>query len=163
MIVIGYQGIGKSTLAKQDDHFIDLESSMFFINGHRDREWYKIYCNIAEDLSKQGYIVFVSSHAEVRERLTFSSEDVVIVYPSLELKEQWIAKLKDRYDKTGLLKDYKALIMALERYEENIIDMSNFAKNTIIRRVIINDIEYNLADMLIKLQKNNSVIDWYLK
>lgn len=162
MIVIGYQGIGKSTLAGQNDHFIDLESSMFFIDGHRDREWYKIYCNIAEDLSKQGYIVFVSSHAEVRERLTFSSEDVIIVYPSLELKEEWIAKLRDRYNKTGLMKDYKALLNALERYEENITDMHKSTENSIIRRLIINSMEYNLADALIRLQ-NHTIDDWYLK
>ena len=29
MIIIGYQGIGKSTLANKDDKFIDLESGSF--------------------------------------------------------------------------------------------------------------------------------------
>ena len=33
MIVIGYQGIGKSTLVKEHNSCIDFESSNFKING----------------------------------------------------------------------------------------------------------------------------------
>ena len=33
MIIIGYQGVGKSTLANKDDKFIDLESSSFWVKG----------------------------------------------------------------------------------------------------------------------------------
>ena len=35
MVVVGYQGIGKSTLAAKDKDFIDLESGSFFVNGDR--------------------------------------------------------------------------------------------------------------------------------
>jgi len=35
MIVIGYQGIGKSTLSKTNDKYIDLESGNFFVDGTR--------------------------------------------------------------------------------------------------------------------------------
>lgn len=35
MIVIGYQGIGKSTLANKDLRFIDLESGNFWVDGKR--------------------------------------------------------------------------------------------------------------------------------
>ena len=62
MIYSGYQGIGKSTLCKNDRRFIDLESSNFFIDGKRDENWYKVYANIAKDLSDSGFNVFIASH-----------------------------------------------------------------------------------------------------
>ena len=105
MIIIGYQGIGKSTLAGRNCRYIDLESSCFWINGKRPDDWYLYYCSIAEHLSKQGYIVFVSSHEVVRTRLEWSCEDVVIVYPSIELNDYWISKLEKRYTETKLDKD----------------------------------------------------------
>ena len=58
MIISGYQGIGKSSLAGSHN-CIDLESGNFWIDGVRDNDWYKPYCKIANHLSEQGYIVFV--------------------------------------------------------------------------------------------------------
>ena len=84
MIIIGYQGIGKSTLANKNINYIDLESSNFFIDGKRQENWFIIYCNIANHLSEQGKNVFVSSHEVVRESLKYSKEKVVVVYPSLK-------------------------------------------------------------------------------
>lgn len=125
MIIIGYQGIGKSTMAGQHN-CIDLESGNFwFFNKMagqivRDSNWYIPYCQIANHLSEQGYIVFVSSHKEVREELKKSKERVVVICPSVELRDEWIAKLKERYERTQLEKDYKAWKNAEDRYEENI-------------------------------------------
>ena len=45
LIVIGYQGIGKSSIGGKYN-CIDLESSNFYIDDKRDNDWYKIYCNI---------------------------------------------------------------------------------------------------------------------
>ena len=87
MIVIGYPGIGKSTLANRGHRYIDLESNCFYIDGERDSRWFVPYCNIAEDLSRHGYIVFVSSHESVREHLRGSSENVVLAYPSIDLRD----------------------------------------------------------------------------
>lgn len=123
MIVIGYQGIGKSTLAGRDHKYIDLESGNFWVDGKRSYDWYKPYCQIAEHLSQQGYIVFTSSHEVVRNRLADSNEVVVLVYPSLQLKNLWIDKLENRYRETGLEKDYKALMNAKDRYDENIQEL----------------------------------------
>ena len=52
-----------------------------------------------------------------------------MVFPSIELKDEWIQKLRDRYKQTGLDKDYKALKNAEDRYEENIkeLEKSGFA------------------------------------
>ena len=143
MIIIGYQGIGKSTLAGTDK-YIDLESENFWVNGERDGKWYIPYCNIAEHLSSQGFIVFTSSHEVVRNQLRDSKEQVYIIYPSLELKDKWIQKLKDRYKKTKLEKDYRAYMNSLNRYEDNIKELMDSP----FKKVEIPAINYNLKILI---------------
>lgn len=149
MIVIGYQGIGKSTLAGRDNKFIDLESGNFWVDGKRADDWYKPYCNIAEHLSQQGYIVFTSSHEVVRKQLESSNEIVVLVYPSFELKDKWIDKLDYRYQYSGLEKDYKALMNAKDRYSENIQELYD---SNIGYKLVLKTIDYDLEASLIHLK-----------
>ena len=143
MIFIGYQGIGKSTLAGHN-RYIDLESGNFWINSKRDENWYIPYCNIAEHLSEQGYRVFTSSHEVVRNCLTTSKEDCFVVYPALHLKDEWIAKLKARYENSKLDKDYKAYMNAVDRYEDNIKEIANSGFNCIQ----IDSMDYNLDELI---------------
>ena len=150
MIVVGYQGIGKSTLAGRDHKYIDLESGNFWIDGERAEDWYKPYCKIAEHLSAQGYIVFVSSHEVVRQYLVENSKElVVLVYPSIELKDVWIDKLEKRYIKSGLEKDYKALMNTKYSYVENIQELQ---ESCIEYKLEINKLSYDLESMLIHLK-----------
>ena len=143
MIIIGYQGIGKSTLAGKNN-CIDLESGNFWVDGKRADNWYIPYCQIANHLSEQGYTVFTSSHEVVRKELEKSKEKVFVVCPSIELKEQWIAKLRNRYESTGLEKDFKALANAEDRYVDNINELvfGNFVAYE------IEDIDYDLKDIV---------------
>ena len=152
MIVIGYQGIGKSSLAGRNNRFIDLESGNFWVDGKRAEDWYKPYCQIAEHLSQQGYIVFTSSHEVVRKQLENSSETVAIVYPSIELKDKWIDKLERRYAESGLEKDYKALMNAKDRYEENIKELSEYANGYQVYRLALTKMDYDLEAALIHLK-----------
>lgn len=153
MIVIGYQGIGKSTLAGRDNKFIDLESGNFWVDGKRADDWYKPYCQIAEHLSQQGYIVFTSSHEVVRNQLAKSKEIVVVVYPAIEQKDGWIEKLWMRYQKTGLEKDYKAYANAEARYTENIQELESC---DISYKLKLTDACYDLEAILIHF-KNRDV------
>ena len=146
MIVIGYQGIGKSTLAGRDNKFIDLESGNFWVDGKRADDWYKPYCQIAEHLSQQGYIVFTSSHEVVRKQLDGSRELIVVVYPSVELKDKWIVKLERRHKESGLDKDYKALMNAKDRYEENIKELEMCSS---FEKMCLTKIDYDLEAALI--------------
>ena len=132
MIICGYQGIGKSTLARDRlicDKFpvIDLESGNFWVDGKRSNDWYKIYANIAVHLSQQKNIVILSSHKVVRDYLydLHSGERLATIYPAIDLKDEWIEKLQQRYDLSKKEKDYKALMNAKEMYEENIRDLAN--------------------------------------
>ena len=153
MIVVGYQGIGKSTLAGRNNKFIDLESSNFWIDGKRADDWYKPYCKIAEHLSQQGYIVFTSSHEVVREYLVDnSSEIVVLAYPSIKLKEAWIEKLEQRYCYDATEKNYKALMNAKDRYEDNIRELQ---ESCIEYKLEFQKIDYDLEASLIHL--NNEI------
>ena len=150
MIVIGYQGIGKSTLAKLSDKYVDLESGCFWVDGKRSEDWYKPYCKIAEHLSQQGYVVFTSSHQVVRDELKNSSEVVMCCAPALELKSYWAVKLKKRYEESLLEKDFKAWKNAEDRYEENIKEMVDSG----FPMIWINEIPYNLETLMIEAKYN---------
>lgn len=145
MIVIGYQGVGKSTLANKNLRFVDLESGNFWVNGKRTDDWYIPYCQIAEHLSKQGYIVFTSSHEVVRKQLTNSEEKVICCAPNLSLKDAWIQKLKERYETSGLDKDYKAYMNAVDRYTENINEIANSGFGVLW----LDTMDYDLSELVL--------------
>ena len=148
MIIIGYQGIGKSTLAKCGKDYIDLESGNFFVDGVRPDGWEKIYAQIARHLSEQGYTVFVSSHKAVRDALRYIGVPVGVCYPSVELKDAWIDKLQKRYDDSHLEKDYRALKNAVDRYEDNISKIVDDGVRYGFYLLPIRSIEYNLFDLI---------------
>lgn len=132
MIFVGYQGVGKSTLANEDLRFVDLESSYTFIDGVRPEGWEKIYVNFALCLSEQGRYVFLSSHKEVRNELKRRKIQFTCIVPKLELKDKWIERLENRYIETKTIKDLKALLNAKEYFEENVKDIiqdGNFQNN----------------------------------
>lgn len=146
MIVIGYQGIGKSTLAKKLGSFIiDLESSWMKVNGERMRNWADIYCQIAAGLSQQGFIVMVSSHAIVQSILAHCPEKVMAIYPSLDIKDEWIERLRVRYEDTGKEKDLLAWRSAEEGYVDQIgvLRLSPFVKRE------ISDMDYDLLSFIL--------------
>lgn len=159
MIIVGYQGIGKSTVCKNNiingKIPVDLESSCFWCNredGTRFRPdgWEKIYANIAYNLSKQGFIVFMSSHKSVRDALCddkFNDVDKYIICPSVDIKDKWIERLKNRYEESNLKKDYAAYMNALDKYEENICDMISESERG-FKVEIINSTKYNLATII---------------
>ena len=150
MIFVGYQGIGKSTLAGHS-RFIDLESGNFWVNGIRDGNWYKVYAKIAMELSKQGFYVMTASHGVVREELLrlaktdeFINEKVYVVHPAIQLKDEWIKKLYHRHLQSQLEKDYKAWKNAKEQFEQNIHDLINSPFTSIV----LEDMQYDLEEIL---------------
>ena len=148
MIFIGYPGVGKTTLAANNINFIDLESSNFWytVKGElvKDEHWYLAYCNIAESLSAQGYDVFVSSHKLVTERLAISNQKVVGIYPTEQLKDYWVEKLRQRAAESGSDKDMRALERVQSHFLEDIAEI----KNNTLEHIEIQTARYNL-DMLI--------------
>lgn len=143
MIYIGYQGIGKSTICKKIDKCIDLESSNFRVDGKRSNDWYKVYGNIAKHLSDQGKIVFTSAHMELRNYFNEQGIEYTVIYPSENLKEEWIKKLEERYELEPTQKNMNALLRARTHYCSDILDFME-EKNGIE----IKNINYNLEHII---------------
>lgn len=164
IIVIGYQGIGKTTVAKQARAYqkvVDFESSLFKINGDRDENWYVIYSRQAVSLARQGYTVLVSSHKQVREELAKYNQDdffIVSIIPSYKLKEDWIRKLSERQLNDPSDKNLAALLNAQTNFEDNIRDI---ASDSNFSNIFINDMNYDLSSILKGLNYMNSVRAYY--
>lgn len=148
-IIIGYPGVGKSTLcSKNSEHrFIDLESSNFH-DGKEPEKWYCFYAQVAEDLASQGYNVFVSSHYDVvmALKMNVSNPDVqvIAVCPSLEIESDWVEKLKTRYHESGLDKDRRAYYRAIEHYKDDVGGLLDCG----FKVIPITDINYDLYTLI---------------
>lgn len=150
MIIIGYQGIGKSTYASKHKNAIDLESSLFKVNDKRDDNWYIIYCKVAIALAKKGYIVLTSSHKEVIEEFAICSKYdkgyvITIIAPDNSLEQEWIEKLKHRWYTTKTHKDLVAYQDANTNFKEEIDWL--FSKNK-FTKVAISEMTYNLDTVI---------------
>ncbi len=168
MIITGYQGIGKSTLAKTNDKIIDLESSCFWKydlydfekKGEKTRpdDWYVYYCQMAQYLSKQGYIVFVSCHPEVRKFLSIHNQErFCAIFPSRSIKSDWLNRLRDRYEQSLSEKDLRALEHAEKFYDSDIARLwyeCQYGEEYYHDVQIIDDINYDLVDLVERLKVN---------
>lgn len=160
-IIIGYQGIGKSSTVKENPGlYIDFESSNFKDDeGNRPDDWYIYYCNAAWDLAKQGYRVFTASHEVVRARfaeLAYAEEDekgyveneILVVHPTNEIKDEWIERLQNRYDTDPSHKNEAALGNAKDRYLENQKELSDDCALYGFSDVLIDNTNYKLHDVI---------------
>lgn len=100
IIISGYQGVGKSTFAKEthEEKFgrkitsIDLESSNY---DKTNKEWYKEY--VKDVLSiKDVDIIFISSHQSVRDELNKQKVRFYFVLPYAKNKHEWTEMLAKR-------------------------------------------------------------------
>ena len=156
MIISGYPGIGKSTLAGRYKEYVDLESSNWNNpDNTKPDNWWWSYGKVAEDLSRQGYRVFVSCHPQVQKYFEESSEYVMVCYPSLELKVHWIDKLNTRYENDRSMKNLAALNNVQLFYNKQI---KTLEESTFKHKCILKDIDYTLdseIDNVIWSESNN--------
>ncbi len=154
LIMIGYPGIGKSSIAGKEN-CIDLESGNFWINNSRSPDWYIPYCQIALSLADQGFTVLTSSHRKVRttfELMPIPSNvgRIVIFCPPTSMRSEWLKRLGDRYERTKSLKDLRALRNAVDNYCDNISEFYD-SKMPIYNPDTIN---YDLMDYVKKARKD---------
>lgn len=165
MIILGYPAIGKTTLCKNKDKvsntYIDLESSCFsFEDNTKPNNWQQIYVNVLEDLSKQNLVVFSSTHLAIREEINKRIQNKtlscvpLVVYPSLEIKDEWINKLRQRYKDSNLIKDLKALQRAEKFYDEDINDLM---KEKYFYTLQLTDLDYDLGNLLEEILNNHKM------
>lgn len=142
MIVMGYPGIGKSTLAEKSLEYIDLETSNWWnLISTKEKKnvrvrpngWEKIYCKVALDLSRQGYIVFTSPNKDIRNCFTrmrqcnqITDKDIICVcFPSLKMQSEWTERVRQRYIADPSDKNARALDHVLECYVDDVTEMAH--------------------------------------
>lgn len=174
IIVVGFPGIGKTSISFGKNNFVDLESSCFNIvdpvtnKKTKPDNWEKLYVSVAYDLAKQGKCVCVSNHSLViGELLDRRQQDsrldeypIVFIYPKKNLKDAWIERLTERYnssvqiDKDIADKNKAALDAVAANYDKWIntlecIDPNNStAYGNNVYKIPITSVDYDLAAAL---------------
>jgi len=155
MIIVGYYGIGKSSLAGKEN-CIDLDIRPFLDSG--DSMWYKTYLSVVESLSVQGFVVLLPPNPIVRKHLRSLKESIFYVYPSLELKDYWERKMRKDWtieELNGTLREgqkeyeYKLVV---KNFEADINEM----KSDIFMRWEIMTRNYKLIDIIREIKANST-------
>lgn len=164
LIVCGYPGVGKSSIAGRDN-CIDLESSIFSHNFKGEHvsysnAWYKRYCLVAIELASQGYTVLTSTHETVIDTFAhwdhqlapvYKSIPKVIFCPRLDMKEQWIERLDSRYAAEQTEKDERAYKYVLEHFD----DITHLKDSTLPCFSPL-EINYDLAECIKQIREDFS-------
>ena len=168
MIIVGYPGIGKSSLAGHSIYTnhgeivcIDLESSNFNnTKGNKIKDWYKYYVELVIDLSSQGFIVFVSSHKDVieelvkRETIGIYPHHTTIIIPNPDYKTAWVDKLQHRLTRTitkniqEYEKNHRAYHHVKDYFDEDMIQLFDYCGKYNINMVQIDPYNYRLEDIV---------------
>lgn len=108
-VISGFPAIGKSYITYQNNGMkviMDSDSSLFswIREGLRHPDFPNNYINhIKSNVGKADYI-FVSSHDVVRKALKENNINYTLVYPSIELKDEYIKRYKDRANHEDFIK-----------------------------------------------------------
>lgn len=105
MIIVVYPGVVYSEDLKVNQIYLN-PSDFHFENDIYEGLQYDSYCNVAKSLSKRGYTVFVVPNETVINKLQNSDEGVFGIVPSIELKDAWLERLKNRYKESQKLTSY---------------------------------------------------------
>ncbi len=102
VIISGFPGIGKSTLFSNpgDLTFMDSDSTNFSWKNRETRErnpdWPDNYIAHITEYKDRADAILASSNKEVREALLSAGIDFTLIYPSLEMKDEYIGRYRTR-------------------------------------------------------------------
>ena len=99
MIICGFPGIGKTSIARTIPGVVDLESTPF------NKDW-DVYADVIEHMSKN-YIVLTSSHMELRKELNNRDIDYIYIKPKSDLKDEYIERYKKRGNNKKFIEQLK--------------------------------------------------------
>jgi len=133
-IIAGFPGVGKTKYLQnlpEDVKALDSDSSKYSwvldengnkVNGEdgkpmRNPNFIKDYMAHIKSNLGQCDVIFISTHGDVQKALTDEGIKYSIVYPSVEQKEQWINRLRNRAD-TGGLNNEGFLKLVHDNYEK---------------------------------------------
>lgn len=121
MIVCGFPGTGKSTMAKFS-RWVDLESTPF------KKNWL-LYAEVAKHMSDNGYNVMISTHKEVLDALEQIEASYTVVIPPITDKNTYLL----RYDMRG--NSYEFIRLLDENWERWIHAI--LEKPTVLKTIVV--------------------------
>lgn len=99
LIVSGFPGTGKSHFFNSSTRTVlDSDSSTF-----DKSDFPRNYIEHIKSKIGQVDIIFVSSHKDVRDALVAEGMDFILAYPSIDLKDEYIQRYKDRGSNDGFI------------------------------------------------------------
>ena len=141
VIISGFPGVGKSFLGKNNDDFIDLDSSRY---AGEDR-WQRYKERIEDALGIYKYI-FVSSHQETRDILNELGLKYYVVYPDKNLKEEYLKRYKERGSKEDFIdlmnNNFESFIDSIENNSPNGVKVKLTKSDDFLKTVIYKLKEY---------------------
>lgn len=96
MIICGFPGTGKSTMAKVS-RWVDLESTPFRGN-------WLTYAEVAKHMSDQGYTVMVSTHSELLDALEQVEASYTVIIPDATDVQTYMHRYEHRGNSTDFCK-----------------------------------------------------------
>ena len=128
LIICGFAGIGKTTVAHNVVNVVDLESTPF------EKDWQR-YVKVARHMADNGYIVLVSCHKELREEFYRQGIAYTLALPSKDKKECHIKRYEDRGNTDGfiqLLSNNWDSFLSVLPHEKDILIVYDYLANYII-------------------------------
>lgn len=110
LIISGFPGVGKTSLCSKSSELkvLDSDSSSFSwadkSKQKRSPNWPQNYIDHIQDQIIKNDLILVSSHKEVRSELVNTDIPFVLVYPSLEMKEEYIQRYINRGNEDAFVK-----------------------------------------------------------
>lgn len=126
-IVVCYHGVGKTTCAKRNKGVVELTESPFSPCGGN---LHGVMAKVAVSLMRQGMIVLLPYSAGLMDWLDENGTGYTAVYPSPELKDEWLAMLGGKHGDA----DYTA-------------DIARMSEAPV--RNVIEDMDYELLDIVV--------------
>ena len=158
-IIIGYPGVGKSSVCGTANDIIDLESTFFHNEG--ESGWEDRYVDVAIDLARQGFIVCISSHETViknlKDKWNKLMPPVVMVFPDHndEMFTKWLKRLETRYYESRnnddiphwvIDKNYRAWKHVERNYREEVCNLKRM--DVPFLKYIIGDINQGMSNVI---------------
>jgi hypothetical protein len=141
IIISGFAGIGKSTLAAKNPRILDLESSKYkwltegfeTLNSeerkgltarHMNPEWPENYLKeiLLNQHNKDIDFIFISPSEEALNELEIAGIDFIIAHPSLEAKNEMLQRYRDRNNSEEFIHKmdtmYEKILKALSKRKQ---------------------------------------------
>ena len=121
MIICGFPGTGKSTMAKFS-RWVDLESTPF------EKDWMR-YAKVAKHMSDNGYTVMVSTHSELLDALEQIEARYTVVIPDVKDTQIYM----HRFERRGSTVDFcKKVYDNWYEWLESLINRHNVLKTLVM-------------------------------